>query len=236
VKYSGGLADLGQRVLLVDLDQQASATRYVGVDPEQVNPTFYHVFMKQTPASLVRRQTAFGFDLLPSSSLLAAIEESLEPGDEQMLRDILAPLQEEYDAIVIDTPPGKAGLAFNGIVAADLLLVPDSAERMAIDVVSDLINHVQEIFWHKYGRHWPSRKFAFSSRCTRRTRPTHPGGCKPTGAFTRECAADAGAGDGGLPRSFDRRLPITVMEPDHPGAVAYRQLAEWIVDHAHAET
>ena len=48
------------------------------------------------------------------------------------------------------TSPGKAALAFNGLVAADLLLVPASAERMSVDGISDLVNHVQEIFWHKF--------------------------------------------------------------------------------------
>src|SRR5215207_3798058 len=123
VNTAATLTELGKRVLLVALDQQASSTRYVGIDPDSVNPSFYHVFLKQTPASVVRRATPFGFDILPSSSLMAAIEESLEAGDEIMLRDILKPLQEEYDYILIDTPPGKAALASNGIVAAALLLV-----------------------------------------------------------------------------------------------------------------
>src|SRR5690606_37650815 len=75
---------------------------------------------------------------------------SLEPDDDVLLRDILLPLHDHYDYILIDTPPGKAGLAINGIIAADWLIVPASAERMAIDGVSDLVNHVQSIIWHKF--------------------------------------------------------------------------------------
>ena len=193
--------------------------------------------MQQTPASLVRRQTAFGFDLLPSSSLLAAIEESLEPGDEQMLRDILAPLQDEYDAIVIDTPPGKAGLAFNGIVAADLLLVPASAERMAIDGVSDLINHVQEIFWHKYRQALAQQEIRILFTMYKSNTTHSPGVVQATRRIYRENVLPMLVPEAvAFPRSFDRKLPITVMAPGHQGAVAYRQLAEWIISHAHAKT
>ena len=49
VSLASSLGYLGQRVLLIDLDQQASATRHVGLDPEKVNPNLYHVFMKQVP-------------------------------------------------------------------------------------------------------------------------------------------------------------------------------------------
>ena len=150
VNTAAGLVSLGKKVLLVDLDQQASATRYVGIDPRELQYNLYHVFFQNIPASVIRQKTKFGFDLLPSSALMAAIEESLEPGDEKLLRSKLTPLQDEYDYILIDTPPGKAALAFNGIVAADLLLVPASAERMSVDGISDLVNHVQEIFWHKF--------------------------------------------------------------------------------------
>ena len=51
---------------------------------------------------------------------------------------------------MIDTPLGKAMLAFNGLTAADLILIPASAERMAVNGVADLINLVQRIMWNKY--------------------------------------------------------------------------------------
>src|SRR5207245_4916982 len=80
----------------------------------------------------------------------AAIEESLEPRNELKLAAILNPLKQEYDFILIDTPPGKAMLAFNGLAAADLIIIPASAERMAVDGVADLVTHVQKIMWSKF--------------------------------------------------------------------------------------
>ena len=61
---------------------------------------------------------------MASHVLMAAIEEALEPGDELKLAQFLTPLRLTYDFILIDNPPGKAMLAFNGLTAADLILVP----------------------------------------------------------------------------------------------------------------
>src|SRR5438067_2325408 len=117
VNTAAALVQRGKRVLLVDLDQQASATRYVNLDPDR-SPNLYEVFMGVKPAALAVRQTSFGVDVLTSTPLLAAIEEALEPGDELKLSELLNPLRPEYDFILIDTPPGKAQLAFNGLAAS----------------------------------------------------------------------------------------------------------------------
>src|SRR3990167_8615336 len=78
VSLASALTELGKKVLLIDLDQQASATRHIGMDPEKENPNLYHVFMKQVPPGLAIKETRFGFKIMPGNSLLAAIEEALE--------------------------------------------------------------------------------------------------------------------------------------------------------------
>src|SRR6266568_2952834 len=91
VNTAAALVQRGKRVLLVDLDQQASATRYLDVDPEQ-SPNLYEVFMGTQPAQLAIRKTRMRIDVLASHLLLAAIEEALEPGDELKLAELLNPL------------------------------------------------------------------------------------------------------------------------------------------------
>src|SRR5947199_9217997 len=81
VNAAAYLAKKGKKVLLVDLDQQASSTRYLGLDPE-ASPNLYEVFMGVQQAPLAVRKTKFGVDVLCSHVLMAAIEEALEPGDE----------------------------------------------------------------------------------------------------------------------------------------------------------
>ena len=90
--------------------------------------------MGTKPAQLAIRHTKYTIDVLSSHVLLAAIEEALEPGDEFKLQELLNPLKPSYDYILIDTPPGKAMLAFNGL-AADLINHSAFAERMAVDGV-----------------------------------------------------------------------------------------------------
>src|SRR5918993_4919297 len=149
VNTAAALAKKGEKVLVVDLDQQASATRYLDLDPD-ASPNLYEVFMGVQQAPLAIRKTKHGVDVLSSHVLMAAIEEALEPGDETRLSDIIMPLRADYDFILIDTPPGKAMLAFNGLAAADLIIIPASAERMAVDGVADLITHVQKIMWSRF--------------------------------------------------------------------------------------
>src|SRR5437868_5941181 len=101
VNTAAALVTKGKRVLLVDLDQQASATRYLDLDPE-ASPNLYDVFTGTKPAALTVRKTKAGVDVLSSHGLMAAIEEAMEPGDEVKLAEILTPLKPSYDFILVD--------------------------------------------------------------------------------------------------------------------------------------
>jgi len=233
VNTAAALAEMGERVLLVDLDQQASATRYLGINPDEQQYNLYHVFYQNVPASVVRIPTEFGIDVLPSSSLMAAIEASLEPGDEALLRDRLGSMADEYDFILIDTPPGKAALAFNGIVAADLLMVPASAERMSVDGVSDLINHVQEIFWHKFREELKDQEIRILFTMYKANTSHSPGVVKAASKIYRSTVLDIQIPETiEFPRSFDMRKPIIFSSPKHVGAKAYKKVAQWLIDNA----
>src|SRR3989344_8184444 len=104
VTLASALAELGNRVLLIDLDQQASATRHLGLDPEEENPNLYHVFKRQVPASLAIKELPHGFSIIPGNSLLAAIEEPLEEGDEGMLKDLISGVKHDFDYVILDSP------------------------------------------------------------------------------------------------------------------------------------
>src|SRR5512135_1993715 len=95
VNTAAALVQKGQRVLLVDLDQQASATRYLDLDPEQ-SPNLYNVFTGSKSPALAIRKSKTGIDVLASHVLMAAIEEALEPGDELKLAQFLTPLRLTY--------------------------------------------------------------------------------------------------------------------------------------------
>ena len=86
VSTAAALVKKGKKVLVVDLDQQASATRYLDLDPDQ-SPNLYEVFTGSKQAQLAIRKTAFQIDVLAAHVLLAAIEEALEPGEELKLTE-----------------------------------------------------------------------------------------------------------------------------------------------------
>lgn len=230
VNTAAALARRGKKVLLVDLDQQASATRYLDLDPEQ-SPNLYDVFMGTKPAALAIRPTRFGIDVLASHVLMAAIEEALEPGDELRLTELLTPLRPSYDFILVDTPPGKAMLAFNGLAAADLIVIPASSERMAVDGVADLITHVQRIMWNKFALTHQELRILFTMyRSTTAHSPTIVANARK---IWRENILSVKIPHSTVfARSYDQKTPIGMLDPRHPGAIAYDAFAQWLMEFA----
>lgn len=229
VSTAAALVNKGKRVLLIDLDQQASATRYLDLDPEQ-NPSLYEVFLGGKSAQTAIRKTKFGIDVLPSHVLLAAIEEALEPGDELKLSDIINPLKQQYDFILIDTPPGKAMLAFNGLAAADLIVIPASAERMSVDGVADLITHVQKIMWSKFSLSHQELRILFTMY--RSTTSHSPAVVTNAKKIWRDNVLNVKIPHTTVfSRSYDERVPIGMLEPKHPGAIAYDVFADWLINY-----
>jgi chromosome partitioning protein len=227
INLSHALAVLGKKVLLIDLDQQASATRHIGIDPEKENPNLYHVFQKQVPASLAVKDSKFGFKIIPGNSLLAAIEEALEEGDESMLKNLISGILPEYDFVILDSPPGKAMLAINALSAADEIIIPLQAERPALDGVQDLLRFISEIVWTKYN---PNLKIKGILPTMYKKTTTHSAGVVQK---AREIWGDkvfkievpeAIA----FPRAFDHGAPLTHIEPSHEGSLAYIELAKII--------
>ncbi len=232
VSTAAALVKKGKKVLLVDLDQQGSATRYLDLDPEQ-SPSLYEVFMGAKSAQIAIRQTKFGIDVLPSHILLAAIEEALEPGDELKLSALLNPLKQQYDFILIDTPPGKAMLAFNGLAAADLIIIPASAERMAVDGVADLITHVQKIMWSKFSLSHQELRILFTMY--RSTTSHSPAIVSNAKKIWRDNVLNVKIPHATIfSRSYDEKIPIGMLDSKHPGAIAYDVLADWLIEYENA--
>src|SRR3954453_17250592 len=230
VNTAVALARKGKRVLLVDLNQQASATRYLDLDPDQA-PSLYEVYMGIKPAALAIKHTKFGVDMLTANGLLAAIEQALEPGDEIRLSEFLTPLKPTYDFILIDTPPGKAQLAFNGLAAADLIVIAASAERMAVDGVADLINHVQRIMWNKFALAHQELRILFTMY--RATTAHSPAIVANAQKIWRENILSVRIPQPSIfSRSYDMRTPISLLDPKHGGAVAYDVLADWLINYS----
>ena len=230
VTLADALAQLSAWVLLVDLDQQASATRNLGLDPENENPNLYHVFKRQVPATTAVKELPFGFHIIPGNTLLAAIEEALEEGDETLLRSLITGVRDQYDYILLDSPPGKAMLAISALSAADEVIIPLPAERPALDGVQDLLRFISEIVWEKHNNALKIR--GILPTMYKKTTTHAPGvvekareiwGDKVFPVQIPETIA--------FPRAYNEGKPLLHAEPDHEGAQAYMALARLIHPH-----
>jgi len=142
------LAQLGQRVLVVDLDPQANATSCLGVDKATVGGGTYEALLGSAALPFVLLNERLKLSLLPSSPALAGAEVELveELARETRLKKAIAPLAEKYDYILIDCPPSLGLLTVNGLVAAkDGVLVPVQCEYLALEGLGQLTQTIQRV-------------------------------------------------------------------------------------------
>jgi chromosome partitioning protein len=143
------LGYFGQRVLLVDIDPQANATACLGIDKKTVKNGIYEVLIGATPASAhILHNPRLKLSLLPSSPALAGAEIELVDmrQRESRLKDVLAPLVDRYDYILIDCPPSLSLLTVNGLVAArNGVIIPVQCEYLALEGLGQLIQTINRI-------------------------------------------------------------------------------------------
>jgi chromosome partitioning protein len=141
------LAELGQRVLLVDLDPQACLTFSLGLDPETVQLSLHDVLLGRVSAGMAVHPTEDGPDLLPATIELAGCEAMLltRTGREYTLRVALEELLASYDVILLDCAPSLGVLTINALTAADEVLVPLQCETLSHRGVGQLLDTVQDV-------------------------------------------------------------------------------------------
>jgi len=148
VNLAAGLAQIGRRVLVVDLDPQGNATMGSGVDKRALELTVYDVLLESAGVAEARRPSPKGgFDVLGANRELAGAEVELVKLDrrEKRLKLALAAVQHDYDFVLIDCPPSLSLLTLNGLCAAHGVLVPMQCEYFALEGLSDLVNTIKQV-------------------------------------------------------------------------------------------
>jgi chromosome partitioning protein len=147
LSLAAGFAQAGRRCLLIDLDPQAHST--IGIGLEIVEPTLKDFFERHPalPLSEVIQHAPenLNLDVAPSDLRLAWTAEGLagRPKKEELLRRSLRQVENDYDWILIDTPPSLGVLTQNAVAAADYVLIPAQAEARAANAVADLLELVR---------------------------------------------------------------------------------------------
>ena len=145
VNISAGLAIMGRKVLLVDIDPQGNSSSGFGVEAAP-NKSVYDVLMGNATVKEARVKTKW-CDVLPTDNNLAGAEIELvaTEGREYILKNALDKVRDEYDYIFIDCPPSLALLTLNALVACDTVLVPMQCEYYALEGLSQLTHTIRTV-------------------------------------------------------------------------------------------
>ena len=148
VNLAAGLAALGQRVLLVDMDPQGNATMGSNVDKRQLAHSVYDVLLEEAsvPEAHIASDTC-GYHVLGANRELAGAEVELvnQERREIRLKAALASVDPDYDFILIDCPPALSLLTLNGLCAAHGVIVPMQCEYFALEGLTDLVNTIRQV-------------------------------------------------------------------------------------------
>jgi len=156
INLSASLAELGRKVLLIDMDPQGNTTSGVGIDKQEIENTVYDLLLGECSLEdciiklkYKKNDEIKKYFLLPSNVDLAGADIELieTENKEYLLRDKIAPERENYDFIIIDCPPSLNLLTVNALTTADSVLIPIQCEYYALEGLAQLlytINLVQE--------------------------------------------------------------------------------------------
>jgi chromosome partitioning protein len=141
INLGAALANAGKRVLMVDVDPQASLSKGVGIKVNDQTRGAYNLF-KDLPVTIARQNEYLA--IIPTSSNLAGLTTELNNhiNPNGILRDALVTYSNDYDVILVDTPPNLDRFTLNALVAADYLIIPCTCQRMALEGLQDLFKTI----------------------------------------------------------------------------------------------
>jgi chromosome partitioning protein len=148
VNLAAGLAQIGQRVLVIDLDPQGNATMGSGIDKRKLELSVYDVLLESASIAEARqRSVKGGYDVLGANRELAGAEVELVGLERrsERLAGALAAVRDEHDFVLIDCPPSLSLLTLNGLCSAHGVIVPMQCEYFALEGLTDLVNTIKQV-------------------------------------------------------------------------------------------
>ena len=149
INLAASLATLEKTVLVVDADPQANASSGLGVDIKEVECSLYECIIDHTDVKEAIYTTDIdGLDIIPSHIDLVGAEVEMlkiKNNREKMMKELLAPMRDEYDYILIDCAPSLGLITVNCLTAADSVIIPVQCEYFALEGISKLLNTIKII-------------------------------------------------------------------------------------------
>ena len=148
MNLAASLATLEKKVLLVDADQQANASSGLGVDLSKVDVSVYDCLIRRVnPTQAIYTTDIENLDVLPSHINLAGAQVEMMniPRREQLFRNMLQPIKDDYDYILIDCSPSLGVVTVSALTAANSIIIPVQCEYFALEGITLLLKTVKDV-------------------------------------------------------------------------------------------
>lgn len=233
LSLGAALAELGNRVLVIDMDPQANLTLALGFEPAEAAKTSANVLIESAPLQSAIHKTDFeGLDLAPCNARIESAEQYL-PVRANYLTTLRTALEDapnlNYNYILLDCPPSLGAITLNAMAASDLLLIPTQAEYFSAYALRNMMAVIRRI--RKEAN--PNLAYRILVTLLDRRNRTHR-------SIYEQLVATFGDGMFETVIEMDTKLrespiagqPITRYMPNSRGSLQYRVLAEELVEYA----
>ncbi|MGK7917962.1 MAG: ParA family protein, partial [Prochloraceae cyanobacterium] len=218
------LSQKGHRVLLIDMDPQASLTKFMGLIPKELDQTVSDGIIEELPLPI--QSEIHGMDLAPSNRILSGAEMQLvsTPLRDFRLKEVLEPLLDEYDFILIDCPPSLGLLSYISLVAATHVLVPIETHIKAFEGTDELLQTLNSV-------KKANKNLKIAGFVPTRYAKSNSADLRTLGAI-QEQLSSWGQIFPPIPRATafvdasEDRVPLAVYTPKHPAVALLNQIAQ----------
>ena len=237
INLSACLAEMGKKVLTIDLDPQGNTTSGLGVDKNQQNKTAYELLIGQeTVESCVQKEIFPNLDLLPSNVNLSGAEIELIGihRKEYILKDEIDKVRDRYEFVIIDCPPSLNMLTVNAMTTADTVLVPIQCEYYALEGLTQLI-HTINLVKQRLNPFLELEGVVFTMYDARTNLSLQVAGKRKEQSEKTPCSKTIIPRNVRLAEAPSHGMPITQYDPRSAGAESYRLLAEEVAQRGQGE-